>query len=178
MDRQHVSRLTAIPLGALAVVFLFIVVDWASATHSQSTQPSTTSEPFASGSLVEPNQLADVLTQSNGKAPVICVGDKVLYEGAHIPDALYLGPGRTTAGLDTLHKWAEDLPREKAIVIYCGCCPWGKCPNIRPAYSELKKMGFTNTRVLHLSQSFANDWVAKGFSANGTAIDQFQKKAN
>lgn len=120
-------------------------------------------EPFAAGALIEPDQLAGTLSQSKEKPPVICVGVKVLYEGAHVPGALYLGPARTADGLDTLHKWAENLSREKLMVIYCGCCPWEKCPNIRPAYSELQKMGFTNIKVLHINQDFANDWVAKGF---------------
>jgi hypothetical protein len=34
------------------------------------------------------------------------------------------------------------------VVIYCGCCPLDKCPNVRPAFTLLKTMGFTNLHVL------------------------------
>jgi hypothetical protein len=47
-------------------------------------------------------------------------------------------------------------------VLYCGCCPWDKCPNVRPAYDALKKMGFLQLKVLRMNQDFARDWVEKG----------------
>jgi thiosulfate/3-mercaptopyruvate sulfurtransferase len=65
-------------------------------------------------------------------------------------------------GLLALQKWAESVPRNKAVVLYCGCCPWDKCPNIRPAYDTLKKMGLSQLKVLHIDQDFARDWVQKG----------------
>jgi len=48
-------------------------------------------------------------------------------------------------------------------VIYCGCCPFDHCPNIRPAYTALNAMGFKKLRVLVLPTNFATDWVDKGF---------------
>jgi len=47
-------------------------------------------------------------------------------------------------------------------VIYCGCCPLERCPNIRPAFVALRQMGFTNVRVLLLPNSFEADWAGKG----------------
>lgn len=163
MNRQTTPRLTKVGFALLATLFLMPTTHWNAVADSQSPKSAAADEPFAAGALIEPDQLAGTLSQSKEKPPVICVGVKVLYEGAHVPGALYLGPARTADGLDTLHKWAENLSREKLMVIYCGCCPWEKCPNIRPAYSELQKMGFTNIKVLHINQDFANDWVAKGF---------------
>ena len=48
-------------------------------------------------------------------------------------------------------------------VIYCGCCPFEKCPNIRPAYTALNGMGFKRLRVLVIPADFATDWVGKGY---------------
>ena len=45
-----------------------------------------------------------------------------------------------------LKKAVADLPRGKELYIYCGCCPFVKCPNIRPAYTALHEMGFTNVK--------------------------------
>ena len=49
------------------------------------------------------------------------------------------------------------------IVLYCGCCPWGRCPNVGPAYKLLLDMGFTRVKVLYLADNFGADWVNKGF---------------
>jgi hypothetical protein len=43
-------------------------------------------------------------------------------------------------GLASLERAVKDVPRERAILIYCGCCPWDKCPNVRPA---LPRVPFT-----------------------------------
>jgi len=171
MHRRTIPRLTKVGLALLATLFLVPTVRWNTGANFQSPKSVAADEPFAAGTLIEPDQLAATLSQSKEKAPVVCVGFKSLYEGAHVPGALYLGPARTAEGLDALHKWAENLPREKMVLIYCGCCPWDKCPNIRPAYSALQGMGFTNIKVLHISQDFAKDWVEKGFPADKAAAN-------
>lgn len=99
-----------------------------------------------------------------GKKPtVVCVGFPILYEAAHIPGAQIEGPGRETAGLERLEKWAQSVPRDTPVIIYCGCCPFAECPNIRPAYEALQRAGMTQVRVLYLEHSFARDWVNKGY---------------
>jgi thiosulfate/3-mercaptopyruvate sulfurtransferase len=49
------------------------------------------------------------------------------------------------------------------MVIYCGCCPWEKCPNVQPAMTTLQEMGFTRVRVLHLPDNFKTNWIDKGY---------------
>jgi thiosulfate/3-mercaptopyruvate sulfurtransferase len=178
MNRKPIHPLTAAPFFALATFLFITTLRWNTAAESQSSTSQTGDELFAPDSLIEPEQLSGTLSRSKEKPAVVCVGVKVLYEGAHVPGALYLGPARTTVGIDILRKWAENLPRRTMIVIYCGCCPWGKCPNIRPAYSALREMGFTNIKVLHLNQDFANDWVAKGFPTGRAPSDQSPQKTN
>ncbi len=53
--------------------------------------------------------------------------------------------------------------KTKAIVVYCGCCSYATCPNIKPAYDILISQGFKNTKVLELPVGIKPDWVAKGY---------------
>jgi thiosulfate/3-mercaptopyruvate sulfurtransferase len=107
-------------------------------------------------------ELVKKLAMPPAERPVILqVGFKTLYNGAHIPGAIYAGPASTSEGLLHLKQRAQAISREKEVVIYCGCCPLNKCPNVLPAYAALRGMGFTNLEVLNLPQDFAHDWVEK-----------------
>jgi Fe-S oxidoreductase len=55
------------------------------------------------------------------------------------------------------------LSRKKLIVLYCGCCPWNRCPNVGTAFAKMLEMGFTNVKVLYLADNFGTNWVEKGF---------------
>jgi hypothetical protein len=57
-------------------------------------------------------------------------------------------------GLLNLKKHVDGLARDRLVVIYCGCCPWEKCPNIAAAYKQLTEMGFTQVKVLYLASNF------------------------
>jgi len=48
-------------------------------------------------------------------------------------------------------------------VIYCGCCPWSHCPNVKSADDALRAMGFIHVKVLYISNNFGADWVDKGY---------------
>ena len=93
----------------------------------------------------------------------IHVGFYLLYAQAHIPGSEYIGPASQPDALEKLRKRAESLPRNKFIVLYCGCCPWNHCPTLRPAYGALHSMGFTKLKVLYVPNNFGQDWVNKGF---------------
>ena len=69
------------------------------------------------------------------------------------------------AGLQVLSDRVAALPKETAIVIYCGCCPWNRCPNIAAAYDTLHRLGFTRVQVLYIADNFGTDWVDKGYPA-------------
>ena len=117
-----------------------------------------------SSQLLNPDELVKVLQSSSGGKPLIIqVGSHVLYTQAHIPGSDYIGPGASESGLQALRKRVESLPRNKFIVIYCGCCPWSHCPNIKPADDALRAMGFTNVKVLYIADNFGANWVDKGY---------------
>ena len=126
----------------------------------------TPANPWTAAQVTQPSQLAAKL--SKGAKPVILqVGFQVLYKSKHIPGSLYAGPASTPEGLDALKQAVHALPKNADIYLYCGCCPIGKCPNIRPAFATLKAMGFTHLHVVMLPTSFGKDWVAHGYPIAG-----------
>jgi thiosulfate/3-mercaptopyruvate sulfurtransferase len=117
-----------------------------------------------SAQLINPEDLLKVLQAPNGEKPLILnVGPHLLYMQAHIPGAEYMGPGSDSQGLESLRRRVKAVPPSAFIVLYCGCCPWSHCPNVRPAYKQLHKLGFTNVKVLYIADNFGTDWVDKGY---------------
>ncbi len=113
--------------------------------------------------LINPDDLLKILQSKTEKPLMIQVGSHVLYSQAHIPGSEYIGPASSEAAVQQLRKRVESLPRTKFILIYCGCCPWGHCPNVKPADDALHAMGFTNVKVLYIANNFGADWVDKGY---------------
>jgi hypothetical protein len=123
-----------------------------------------TADPWSSSQAMQPADLAKELTDKSLSVPaVVFIGFRSLYVGGHIPRAAFHGTASTEQGLADLKTWADTLPRSTDVVIYCGCCPFDKCPNIRPAYTSLSNMGFKKLRVLVIPTNFATDWVEKGY---------------
>lgn len=113
--------------------------------------------------LIRPDELARMIAGPAAGRPVLLhVGFQALYKGKHIPGSVYAGPASEPKGLATLKKTLQPLPRSGAVVLYCGCCPWKDCPNIRPAYQAARTLGFKKVRVLLIAQNLQQDWVAKG----------------
>jgi hypothetical protein len=117
------------------------------------------SDPWTARDLIEPEALAGMLTNAKSKQPVIYnIGPL-----ANIKGAITIGSTNTKANLDKLAKALASVPKDKMVVIYCGCCPFRNCPNIRPAFSMLKEKGFKNPRLLNLKQNLKVDWTDYGY---------------
>jgi thiosulfate/3-mercaptopyruvate sulfurtransferase len=113
---------------------------------------------------ITPENLLPFLQKPAKERPLmIQVGSHVLYTQAHIPGSEYIGPASSEAGLQQLRKRVEPLPRTKFIVLYCGCCPWSHCPNVKPADDALHAMGFSNVKVLYIADNFGANWADKGY---------------
>jgi thiosulfate/3-mercaptopyruvate sulfurtransferase len=112
---------------------------------------------------ISAEELAAVLAAGGQKPLVLQVGVSRLFRYAHIRGSEFAGPASEPAGLDLLRNRVRGLKRDTAIVIYCGCCPWEHCPNIHPAYGELRRLGFTNVKALYLPNNFKFDWDDKGY---------------
>ena len=116
---------------------------------------------------VEPKDLVAQLQVAGSKPALIHVGFAVMYRGKHIPQSIYAGPARNAEGLEALKKAVANMPRDREILLYCGCCPWDMCPNIKPALAALREMGFTRVKALMLPTNFATDWINHGYPVEG-----------
>jgi hypothetical protein len=125
--------------------------------------PASSTLSIPASQLVQPEALNRLLKTEGAEKPLILqVGSHILFAQAHIPGSEYAGPGSQDAGLEQLRARVAPLPRKAFIVLYCGCCPWNRCPNVGPAYKLLTGMGFTRVKVLYIADNFGADWVNKG----------------
>ena len=156
------KKITAVPCKNLRLAFCCVILLTSAVTLNVAF--AAPDDPWTAAQTVQPAPLVTELPQE--KDPhvlVIYVGPRTLYNGGHIPGAEYYGPGSTEQGIAELKKYAATLPKNSDLVLYCGCCPLEKCPNLRPAFIALKDIGFARLRVLILPTSFNADWVEKGY---------------
>ena len=146
----------------IGAFFTFLAIFVAAAGPAWADHKPASSIP--AGVLVQPADFAASLAASTTPKPLILqVGFRKAYAQAHIPGSEYVGAASDEDGLKALRERVSALSRDSEIVIYCGCCPWRKCPNIAAAYDALQQLGFKNVRVIHITEDFGTDWVDKGF---------------
>ena len=116
-------------------------------------------EPWTEKQLMEPSDLAKIINDPAIKKPILySIGF-----GGGIKGSIEMGASRDKVNLEKFKKELSKLPKDADIVIYCGCCPFNKCPNVRPAFNLLNEMKFTNHKLLNLVQNLKVDWIDKGF---------------
>ena len=133
----------------------------------------TAADPWAKTELMEAASLVPEL-ESAQPPVVLSVAFPVLYRSKHIVHAIDAGPGFKPEGIELLKKTVAKLSKDADIVIYCGCCPMIKCPNLRPAYRTLKEMGYNRVRVLHIPTNMHDDWFTKGYPSELGSAAQSQ----
>jgi thiosulfate/3-mercaptopyruvate sulfurtransferase len=146
-------------LPAVVVVSLLALFESGAATAQHKPAAS-----IPAADLVQPAELAASLKSATTQKPLILqVGSHVLYAEAHIAGSEYAGSAGQEGGLQTLRDRVVKLPKDASIVIYCGCCPWTRCPNIAPAYDQLRALGFSHVKVLYIADNFGTNWVDQGY---------------
>ena len=115
-------------------------------------------ENWTKDQLVEPASLAKTIISKENIPLIYCVGPGVV-----IPNSINIGPTSEENNLQKFKDSLSKVPRSADIVIYCGCCPFTHCPNVRPAIALLKEMNFTNYHLLDLPHNIKTDWIAKGY---------------
>lgn len=126
---------------------------------SQNISKQQGKEPWTEKQLLSPEDLVKSITGENAPATYIYnIGPS-----GHIKNSIDIGPGKEKSNIEKLRKELIKLPKEANIVIYCGCCPFGDCPNIRPAFSLLNEMKFNNHKLLYLPKNLKVDWIDKGY---------------
>lgn len=151
-------------IALIALLFSTVMIGTNGSRAARPAHRAAAEDSRKSARKIAPAELVKKLAGPKASRPLIFqVGFRTLYDGGHIPGAIFAGPASTPDGLATLKKTAQTIPRDKEVVIYCGCCPMAACPNVRPAYDALHEMGFKQLEVLNLPQDFAHDWVDKNY---------------
>ena len=120
--------------------------------------------PIPDADLLSAQDLAKTLQSPLHDRPLlIYVGFRLPYTQAHIPGSVFFGPAADAAAVQKLQKHMEALPRNRFVVVYCGCCLWSRCPNVKPAYEALHNLGFRKLKVLYIPDNLGTDWVNKGY---------------
>jgi thiosulfate/3-mercaptopyruvate sulfurtransferase len=157
MPAQHANRFSTLSRRSWLAAIAELGLAWRASGQER------LQDPWPPGKLIQPAALAELLNTSGPKPTVISVAFPVLYRQRHIAHALPAGPASKPEGLAALRQAVSAMPKDREIVIYCGCCPMEHCPNIRPAYMALESAGFSNVRVLELRTNLHTDWTAKGY---------------
>src|SRR5690242_19109631 len=109
--------------------------------------------------LMAPKDLATLINNKSVTEPIIIsVGPAGL-----IKDAVDMGAAHEKENLNKLKDFLSNQKRDRQIVIYCGCCPFEHCPNIRPAFILLNDLKFTNQKLLNLPHNLKADWINSGY---------------
>lgn len=109
--------------------------------------------------LMSTKELADkITTNAKDKPLVFNVGPM-----DNIKGAVAMGAATNITFSDKMKSTLAMENKSKSVVVYCGCCSYSSCPNIKPAYDILMAQGFKNTKVLELPEGIKPDWVAKGY---------------
>ena len=148
--------------GCLFALLLPIITNQAG-VFAQNELPSSglqQQDPWTAADLLAPADLArSIETGAKNEMPLILsVGPAALIKGS-----VDIGPASEKAPLQKLKQTLQNQPRDKEIVIYCGCCPFSHCPNVRPAFKLLKEMHFTKAKLLNLQHNIRTDWMDKGY---------------
>ncbi len=155
-------RRGAVSIAVLAMLCVGLDRMWAAGQWAAPPPASAFTIPTAQ--LIQPDELNRLLHTRGAEKPLILqVGSRLMFAQAHIPGAEYAGPGSQAEGVQQLRGRVASLPRGTFIVLYCGCCPWDRCPNVGPPYQLLHGMGFTRVKVLYLADNFGADWANQGF---------------
>lgn len=121
---------------------------------------NTDPEPWKQEQLMKPEELAKLLSDGDK------TNDPVIFNigpSGEIKGSVEIGFVNDCKGIKKLETNLKTIPKDKAIVLYCGCCPFEHCPNIRPAFNLLNKKGYKNHLLLNLPKNLKVDWIDKGY---------------
>lgn len=139
-------------------IFLFSIV---SISLNAQTIPASPGKPnnWTQAQLIQPAALASLIKNPKAAKPYIFnIGVEDDIKGAR-----NVGAASEKANLEAFKKALANVPKKSMVVVYCGCCPFNKCPNIRPAFKLVKDLGFTNARLLNVPTNLNTDWISKGY---------------
>jgi rhodanese-related sulfurtransferase len=109
---------------------------------------------------IEPKALNDRIASKTNLPVILNVSG--LESEARIKGSLYVGD-MTERNYSDLKLALGNTPKNKEIVVYCGCCSLSNCERVEQAFNLLRANGYTNVKVLNLVEGFIPDWSGKGY---------------
>ncbi len=112
--------------------------------------------------LMDTKTLADKINKNKMKQTVVInIGPDAV-----IKNSFNAGPGKSKESIDNMRSFLSKVSKDKEVVLYCGCCPFDICPNIRPAFKALTDLGYKKAKLLNIPKNIKVDWIAKGYPVN------------
>ena len=135
----------------LTILLLIII----SCEQNQNRQ---TLEPWSRSQLLEPKLLSYKIETGTDLPKIISIGPGVV-----IKNSLGIGECRYNENIERLRTLVSTYSKDEEIVLYCGCCPFENCPNIRPAFTLMNELGFINHKLLNIKNNIKADWIDVGY---------------
>ena len=121
-------------------------------------QNNKTHEPWSISQLLDPKLLSSSIESERDLPKIISIGPGVV-----IDNSIGVGECRYNENIEKLKSLVSSYSKDHQIVLYCGCCPFKNCPNIRPAFSLLNELGFKNHKLLNIENNIKADWIDMGY---------------
>ena len=121
-------------------------------------QNNKTHEPWSISQLLEPKLLSSSIESEKNVPKIISIGPGVV-----IKNSIGIGECRFKENIEKLKSLVSTYSKDDQIVLYCGCCPFKNCPNIRPAFTLLNELSFKNHKLLNIENNIKADWIDMGY---------------
>lgn len=145
------------------VIFTLVLLAWTGINlRAQGINPRQSldkRDTWTQKDLMQPADLAASI--ANSKANKLHVFNIGVVED--IKGAKNIGGASDKSNLEKFKQELSKLPKSAQVVVYCGCCPFERCPNIRPAFNLMKSMGFVNGKLLNIPTNLKQNWIDKGY---------------
>jgi thiosulfate/3-mercaptopyruvate sulfurtransferase len=120
---------------------------------------SAQTEKLTKDQLIQAADLAAIINSPTAKKPLIFnVGPM-----GNIKGAVATGLPHTFSGSEALTTELNNVPKNREIIIYCGCCSTQSCGNIRTAFDLVKKLGYKKVKCLDIMSTLGDDWISKKY---------------
>ncbi len=118
--------------------------------------------PWTAAQVVAPDILAaKIIKKQTQNILILSVGPSAVVKGS-----VDMGMANDPQNLEKLKDYVRKLDKNKEIIVYCGCCPYDRCPNIRPAFNALVEMGFKNVKILDIPKNVKTNWIDHHYPTN------------
>ena len=117
---------------------------------------------FKAEQLLQPAKLNEAYSKPAAAQPLI------LNMGVerNIKNAVEVGIVSSPSKYQKLVEVMKKVPKNREIVLYCGCCKLENCPNIPIALEKLSALGYKNVKILNLIEGINEDWIDKKYPMN------------